>query len=205
MSMFNEFTFDLFASFANCFAVRNLWLTNSCFHVEFTFHTINDNVQMQLAHTGDNCLTRFFVCTYAERWIFSSQTVQCQAHFLLVSLCFWLNSLRNNWLWEYHAFQNNDCFFITQRVTSCCVFQTNHSSDITRHHFFDFFTLVRMHLHQTTDTFFFLFNRVINANAENFSVSSALRTTGSSSSFTPGTGGISNGDGRYSITASNIA
>jgi hypothetical protein len=44
----------------------------------------------------------------------------------------------------------------------------------------------------------------LKARAENFSVSSALRVTGFSSSSKPGTGGMSTGDGRNSITASSM-
>ncbi|MNF01788.1 hypothetical protein D3C80_2008330 [compost metagenome] len=60
------FTFDIGNFRANRFAVSNLRFTDVRFNVEFTLHTVNDDVEVQLTHTGDNSLVSFFVSPYAE-------------------------------------------------------------------------------------------------------------------------------------------
>jgi len=59
--LLDEFAFRLFAHFTDRFAVSHLWLADGRFNVEFALHAVNDDVQMQLAHTGDDGLARFFI------------------------------------------------------------------------------------------------------------------------------------------------
>ena len=54
--LFDIFSFSLRFSF-DCFAICNLRLTNICFDAEFPFHTINNNIKMKFAHSGDDCLS----------------------------------------------------------------------------------------------------------------------------------------------------
>src|SRR5690606_22086948 len=69
----NELAVHVLDGVAHGFAVCNLGLAHVGLHVELALHTVNDNFQVQLAHTGDDGLTRFFVGTHAEGWVFSSQ------------------------------------------------------------------------------------------------------------------------------------
>ncbi len=60
------FTFNIGNFVANRFTVSNLWFTHVCFNVELTLHTVNDDVEVQFTHTGDDGLVRFFISPYAE-------------------------------------------------------------------------------------------------------------------------------------------
>ena len=84
--LLDELAFGLFAGLADRFAVGNLWLADGRFDAEFALHAVNDNFQVQLAHTTDDGLARLFVGLDAERRIFLCQAVQRQAHFFLVGL-----------------------------------------------------------------------------------------------------------------------
>ena len=157
--LFNVFSFG-FHFFADGFAVGYLRCTHISFHTKLTLHAVHDNFQVQLAHTGNNGLARLFISAHTERWIFFSQTVQGDTHFLLVGLSFRLNGNVDYRLGEFHAFQDNRGIFCTQSFTSGYVFQTNSSSDVTSTYLFNLSTISGSHLHQTADTLTSAFNRV---------------------------------------------
>ncbi len=81
-----------FSKFSNRFFVGNLWSTNICFYFEFTLHAIDQNFQMQLSHTPNNCLVRFGIGFNFKRRIFFRKTLQCVSHFFLIVFRLWLNS-----------------------------------------------------------------------------------------------------------------
>ena len=151
----HEFAIDIGNGFADGFAVRHLWFTYIGLHIELTLHAVDDDFQVQLAHTSDDGLTRFFIGTHAERRIFCSQTRQSQAHFLLVGFRFRFNSLGDYWLRENHFFQHDGCRRIAQGLARSHIFQADASGDVTSAALFDFFAFVGAHLYDTTDAFFF--------------------------------------------------
>ena len=53
--------------------VSNLRSAYVSLYVELTQQTVYDNIQMKLAHTGDNGLSGLFVCTNLESRIFFCQ------------------------------------------------------------------------------------------------------------------------------------
>jgi hypothetical protein len=150
----HELAFAVFDRLADGFAVGHLGLAHVGFHAEFTLHAVNDDFQVQLAHTGDDGLARFFVGLDAERWIFSSQTLQGNAHLFLVSLGLGLNGLCNHRLREHHALQHDDGFWITQGFTRGHVFQAHAGSDVASANFFHFLAVVGVHLNDTSNTLF---------------------------------------------------
>jgi hypothetical protein len=62
----NKLAFDL-AGRRDALSISHLRLTNVCLNAELAAHTINNDIEVQLAHTGDNRLTGFFVGFDAER------------------------------------------------------------------------------------------------------------------------------------------
>ena len=144
------------------FAVRNLRCTDFGFHFELTLHTVYKDLKVQLSHTGNDRLTRFFVRMYTERWIFRSQFSKSDPHFFLVRFCFWLNRNRDNRFWKVHTLQDHFISRITESITCRCIFQTDDRTDLTSVDLFYFLALNRVHLHNTPDTLFFIFCRVVN-------------------------------------------
>ena len=53
-----------------CLFVSNLRSTYVSLYLEFTKQTVNDDLQMKLTHTGDDCLTGFLICMRTECRIF---------------------------------------------------------------------------------------------------------------------------------------
>ncbi|VWM20932.1 hypothetical protein BLA6992_07557 [Burkholderia lata] len=158
--LLDELAFDVRGRLANGFAVRHLGLADGRFHAEFALHPVDQNFEVELAHTRNDGLTRFFVGLHAERRIFLSETVQRQAHLLLVSLRLRLDGLRNHRLRENHAFEHDRMCRIAQRVARGRFLQADRSSDVACTNFLDFFTLVRVHLQNTAETLFLVLGRI---------------------------------------------
>src|SRR5699024_9152915 len=57
----DKFTFSLCGT-ADRFTICNLWSTNVCFHFEFSFQTVNDNIQVKFTHSRNNRLACFSIC-----------------------------------------------------------------------------------------------------------------------------------------------
>ena len=156
-----EFTFLLDAA-TNRFTVGNLRLTDVRFYLELATHTVNDDIQVQLAHTRDDGLAGLFVGLHLEGRIFLGQFTQRNTHFFLVSFRLRLYSNRDNRIRELHALKHDLVIDITQSVTCSDILQTDTSSDVACEYFFDLFARVGVHLNDTTNTLFLLLNGVIN-------------------------------------------
>ena len=157
----HELAFSFVHRLADGFAVGHLRLADVGFHAEFALHAVDDDFQVQLAHTTNDGLAGFFVGVDAEGRIFSSQARQGDAHLFLVSLGLRLHSLTNHRLREHHAFERDDGAGIAQGFTGGHVLQTDAGSDVAGADFVHFLAVVRVHLHDTADTFLLAAHRVV--------------------------------------------
>ena len=118
-------------SLSNCFLVCNLRCTNVSFYLELSKKTVNDNFEVKLTHSGDDCLTCFCICMSSECRIFFCELSKSFTHLTLIILCLRFDSKLDNWLWEFHRLKDNWMLFITDCITSCCNLKTYSSCDIT--------------------------------------------------------------------------
>ncbi len=112
----NELAFDLDSCCVMRFTVGHLRLADVGLNVELATHTVNQDVQVQLTHAGDDGLAGFFVGLDAERGVFLSQTTQSDTHLLLVSLGLRLDSHRDHRLREVHTLEDDR---LVERRTGC--------------------------------------------------------------------------------------
>ena len=151
----------LLNTFADHFLIGNLWCTHVCFHLELTQQTVNNDLQVQFAHTGDDGLACFFIGVFTERRVFFRQFCQSNAHFLLTGFGLRLNGNTNNRFRKFHGFQHNLCLFIAQRVAGDRVLHTYHSGNVSGIANINVFPIIGMHLQNTSETLFLLFDRVV--------------------------------------------
>src|SRR5690606_33574039 len=83
--------------------VSNLRRTDVRFNLELTTHTVDDDVQVKLAHASDDRLAGFLVGLNAEGRILSGKAIKREAHLFLVSLGLRLDRDLNDRLRELHA------------------------------------------------------------------------------------------------------
>ena len=145
------------------FLVGHLRFADTGLDVELAAQPVDDDVQMQLAHTGDDDLSRLLVGLHAERRIFGHQLLQPVTEFFLVCLRLRLDRQRDHRLREIHRLENDRLFLVADRVAGRDAPQTHCGGDVAGVDLFDVLTLVRVHLQQTTDALAALFGRVIDA------------------------------------------
>ena len=138
--------------FADGLTVSNLGCTHVCFNLELTQQTVNDDLQVQLAHTGDDGLTGLFVSVGLEGRILFGQLCQRDAHLLVAGLGLGLDGNADNGLGELHGLQNDGMILITQSITGGGVLQTDNSSDITCIAAVDILAVVGVHLQDAAHT-----------------------------------------------------
>jgi hypothetical protein len=90
---------------ADGLAVGHLRLADVGFDVELALHAVDEDVQVQLAHAGDDGLAGFLVGAHAERRIFLRQSAQRHAHLFLVGLGLRFDRHRDDGLREHHALE----------------------------------------------------------------------------------------------------
>ena len=132
--------------FSDGFFVSYLWLTYVCLYLELTQQTVNDDLQMELTHAGDDGLAGFFVCVGLEGRVFLCQFCQSNTHLFLTCFSLRLDSNTDNRLWEFHRLQDDRSFWITQGITGGYLLNTYRSSDITCVASIDIFSVVCVHL-----------------------------------------------------------
>ena len=159
-----KFTFCV-NRFGDFFSVSYLRLADVGFYLEFTQHTVDDDIQVKLTHTRDNGLAGFFIGMCTEGRIFFCQFLECNTHFFLAGFCLRLDGNIDNRFREYHGFQNDRMIWIRQGVPGSGIFQAHGSDDVTGVNLGDFFTVVRMHLQDTAKTFSLTFCGITNIGA----------------------------------------
>ena len=139
-------------SLGKCLLVSNLRRAYVCLNVELTEQTVNNDVQMELAHTGDNGLASLFIGTHTEGRILLSQLNQRIAHLILACFGLWLDSDINNRLWEFHGLQDNRILLVTDGIAGGSHLKSNCSCDIAGVNPIQLVSLVGMHLKNTSNT-----------------------------------------------------
>lgn len=142
--------------------ISHLRSTDVSLNAELALHAIDDNFQVQLAHSRDNRLPGLFVTTHTERRIFLRKTPQRDTHFFLVGFRLRLNRDVNHGLWKLHTPERDHRSRIAERLARCHFFQPDTSGDVAGQNLFDFFAIVGAHLEHTPDTLLAPFNRVVN-------------------------------------------
>ena len=135
------------------FTISNLRCTGVGFHIELTTETVNNNIKVQLTHTGDNSLSGLFVAMDLEGGIFFSKSNKTFIQFITVSGGFGLNGNGDNRFGEAHGLKNDGFFCKAEGITGGHILQTAHSSDIAGEHLFVLDLLIGVHLKDTAEAF----------------------------------------------------
>ena len=117
--------------FGNGLFVSNLRCTYISLYLELTKQTVNDDLQMKLTHTSNDCLSSFLVCMSTECRILFSKLCKSLTKFTLASFCLRLDCKLDNRFREFHRLKDYRMLVITDCITSCGEFETDCCSDIS--------------------------------------------------------------------------
>ena len=121
-------------------------------HLELAEQTVHDDLQVQLAHTGDDGLTRLLVRVGTEGGVLLGQLGQGNAHLLLAGLGLGLDGHADHRLGELHGLQDNGILLIAQRVAGGGVLQTHHGGDVAGVDGLDVLAVIGVHLQDAAHT-----------------------------------------------------
>ena len=132
--------------------VSNLRRTYVSLYLELAQQTVNDDLQMKLAHTSDNGLAGLFIGVGLEGRVLFCQLSQRNTHLLLTSLGLRLDRNTDNRVRELHRLEDDRVLLITQRIAGGGVLKADARSDIAGIYAVDILTMVSVHLQNTTQT-----------------------------------------------------
>jgi hypothetical protein len=98
------------------FAISDFGFSDVGLDLEFTLQTVDDDFEMELAHTGDDRLTRLFVRKGAERGILLSELLKTQPELVEVGLGLRLDGDRDDGLGKRHALEDDRIFLLAESV-----------------------------------------------------------------------------------------
>ena len=136
-----------------------------CLNLEFSEHSVHDDVKVKLAHTCDDGLSRFLVGVSLKGGIFLLEFDDCHVHSFLAGFRLWLDCHLDDRIREDHVFKNDLVVFVRERVARGALFEADDRHDVACVRFFDVLAVVRVHTKDTTDSFVFALDGVVNHGA----------------------------------------
>src|SRR5215217_2012461 len=133
------------------FAVSNLGLAHVGFDLELAAHAVHQDVQVELAHAGDDGLAGVFVEGHLEGGVLSGELLDGRGELLLVTLGVRLDGNRDHGLREAHGLEHDLVGGVTQGVTRGGVLQTDRCVDVAGGSALNRHFLVGVHLEQLAD------------------------------------------------------
>ena len=115
-------------------------------YAELPPHAIDDHLQVQLPHAGDDRLAGIAVRTYLERRILFAQPAQRLRHLVLIALALRLHRYPHNRIREADRLQEYRPAAIGKRIAGGRIPQPDGGDDVPRAHtFFNLLALVGVH------------------------------------------------------------
>ena len=148
--------------FSNGFTIGNLRLTDIGADLEFAQHTINNNLQMKLAHSTDDGLAALLISRNTQRRIFLCKPCQRHTELVLISLGLSFDRDINYRLRKLHTLQNHRVRRITQRFTCGRILEAGNSDDFTSTRLGNVFTRIGMHQQHPANPLFAILNTIQN-------------------------------------------
>ena len=121
-------------------------------HTELAAQTVYDDIEVQLAHTANDGLSRILVGMHREGGVFLGQLTQRDAEFVEVLLGLRLDRQTDHRFGEGHLLQNDRCVLGAERVARANLLETYGSADIAGADGLHRILLVGVHLVDTADT-----------------------------------------------------
>ena len=147
------------------FLVGDLRLADARLDAELALQAVDDDLEVQLAHAGDDDLPGLLVGLDAEGRVLGHQLLQADAELLLVALGLRLDRQRDDRLREVHRLEHDRLLLVAQRVAGADLLQADGRGDVAGVDLLDFLTLVGVHLQEAADALGPALGRVVDRRA----------------------------------------
>src|SRR5919112_271561 len=136
---------------ADRLAVGHLRLADVGLDVELAAHAVDQDLQVELAHAGDDGLTGLLVEADLERRVLLGELLDGRAQLLLVALGLRLDGHRDDRRGEGHRLQDDRVLRVAERVTRRRLLHAVDRDDLAGAHARTLFALVGVHLVDLAD------------------------------------------------------
>src|SRR6478735_2259199 len=145
---------------ADGLAVGHLRLADGRLDAELALHAVDQDLEVQLAHAGDDRLAGLFVGLDREGRVLIGEALDRGAQLLLVALRLGLDRDLDHRGRERHRLEHDLVVRVAERVTGLGVLQTHHGHDLAGADRRDLLTLVGVHLVDLADPLLAAVDRV---------------------------------------------
>jgi hypothetical protein len=135
---------------------------NSRFDLELALQAVDDDLEVQLAHAGDDGLPRLFVGVGTERRVLVSELLQARAELVDVTLGARLDRDGDDRIGKHHLFQDDGLLFVAERIPGASVAKADRRVDVARVALLQLLALVRVHAQDTAEPLAFAARGVVN-------------------------------------------
>ena len=122
-----------------------LRLADVGFHLELTQESVDDDLQMELTHAGNDRLARLLVRVGLEGRVLFRQLLERDGHLLLARLRLGLDRHANDGIGEFHGLQDDGVLLVAERIAGRGVFQAHRRGDIAGIDLLKVFSVVGVH------------------------------------------------------------
>ena len=146
-----------------CFLVSDLRLADRGLDAELALQAVDDDLQMELAHTRDDDLAGLLVGLHLEGRVFGHQLLEADPELFLIGLGLRLDGERNDGLRKIHRLEHDRMLLVAERVAGRDALQADRRRDVACVHVLDFLALVRVHFQEAADALAALLGGVVDA------------------------------------------
>ena len=143
------------------FLIRHLRAADVGLDVELAQHPVDDDLQVQLAHPGDQRLAGLLVEAHLEGRILLGELGQCRGQLVLVGLRLGLYGDGDDGLGELHRLEHDRAVGVAERVAGRRIAQPDRGHDVSRRDLRDVLPVIGVHLQDAADAFFLVFGGVV--------------------------------------------
>ncbi len=147
----DELALDVLDLLADGLAEGDLRLADVGLDLELALHAVDEDLEVQLAHAGDDRLAGLRVGAHPERRILFLQLLQRGGQLVLVGLGLRLDGDVDDRVGELHRLQDDRLVLVGQGVAGAGVLETDRRGDVAGEHFLDLVPLVGVHLEEPAD------------------------------------------------------
>src|SRR3954464_854352 len=147
----DELALNLLDRLAERLAVRDLWAADVRVDVELALEAVDDDLEVQLAHAGDQRLAGLVVGVDAKGRILLAQPLQARAELVLVGLRLRLDRDRDDGIRERHRLELDRRRVDGERVARRRVLEADARGDLPRADLLALLAVIRVHLEDAAD------------------------------------------------------
>ena len=147
----DEAALDLVDGPAHRLPVGDLWATDVRVDRELAHEAVDDDLEVQLAHAGDQRLPRLLVRADAERRVLFGETLERRRELVLVGLRLRLDRNRDHRVREDHRLEPNRRRVDGERLARRRLLEADERCDLARADLVALLAVVRVHLKDAAD------------------------------------------------------